>query len=683
MLNHDKQDTWHAGEVALQQRLGVADRMAQVGRKVIRDYLPDQHREFYPQLPFLIAGAVDEQGRPWATLIEAEPGFATSPEPRTLVVNALPYPGDPVRECLLKDHSDIGLLGIELHTRRRNRVNGRAVAHDHGFTLTVGHSFGNCPQYIQTRQFHFADAAERQEHAEHLMSLDDDARAFIRRADTFFVASYVDLANGERQVDVSHRGGKAGFVHVEGNTLTVPDFAGNLHFNTLGNLLLNPKAGLVFIDFETGDVLQLGGRTEIIWDGEDINHFQGAERYWKVHVASVVRRRKALRLRWRFQDYSPNSLMTGSWEDAQRRAQAHSRRHAWRKVRIVRVEQESRGIKSLYLEPLDGAGFSAFAAGQHLPIRVRVGGEGAEPVIRTYTVSSAPSDTFYRISVKRQGVVSRWLHDAQIGEEFEVRAPQGQFVINTQERRPAVLVAGGIGITPMLAMLREIVYEGLRIRRMRKTYLIDAARDVAERAFDREIQALLHKANGQVARVRVLSQPEAEAVSGRDYDVQGHIDIALLKAVLPLDDYDFFLCGPTGLVQSLYDGLRDLRVGDDRIHAEQFGPSTLKRRLDEPTALPADASAEHPVPVYFQHSAREARWQPGGGTLLDLAEARGVPAEFSCRGGSCGTCKTRLVAGAVHYPQPPAYQVAPDEVLVCCALPASSEKNRGGLILDL
>src|SRR5262249_13060279 len=153
-------------------------------------------------------------------------------------------------------------------TRRRNRLNGLVQRQDDGaFDVVVDQSYGNCPQYIQLRQFRFvrspaepASAAPR-----FLDRLDDRARAMIAQADTFFVASYVDREDGRRQVDVSHRGGKPGFVRIgEDGELTIPDFAGNLFFNTLGNLLINPKGGLLFTDFETGDLLQLSGNAEII-----------------------------------------------------------------------------------------------------------------------------------------------------------------------------------------------------------------------------------------------------------------------------------------------------------------------------------------------------------------------------------------------------------------------------------
>ncbi|SFZ77842.1 2Fe-2S iron-sulfur cluster-binding protein [Chitinimonas taiwanensis] len=679
---------WHRGERAIHEQMGTAAQMEAFGRRVIRDYMPDQHRTFYAQLPFIVAGGVDAQGYPWASVLEGMPGFIQSPDPRQLLIRAQPTAGDALLDCL-HDGAAIGLLGIELHTRRRNRMNGQLRLQPNGdIAVQVGHSFGNCPQYIQDRAFSFAQPPG-QAYAgavEHLNGLDAAAQDAITSADTFFVASCFpgDADTPGPQVDVSHRGGKSGFVRVEGDTLTIPDFAGNMHFNTLGNLLVHPKAGLVFIDFASGDMLQVSGSTEIQFAGDDIAAFQGAERLWRLKVERVVRRRAVLALRWQLRGFSPNSLMTGSWEQAAERQAAAKLQNTWRPFRIERIVEESSAVRSFYLSPADGLGLASFQAGQHLPIRLSLPGQD-KPVIRTYSLSAAPSDGFYRISVKRGGRVSGHLHDAlNIGDLIEARAPQGDFVVDAAERRPLVLLAGGIGITPMLAMLRHVVYEGLRTRRVRPSYLFYATRTVAERAFDTEIDALLHRAGNALQVVRLASQPEADRVHGRDYEVAGHIDLALLKSALPLDDYDFYLCGPVPFMQSLYDGLRDLRIADDRIHAEAFGPAALTRRADAKTAMPAMAPvADHDVKVLFAESGKEARWQAGDGSLLELAEARGLTPEFSCRGGSCGTCKVALLEGAVTYAQQPAYALAEGEVLPCCALPARSADQAARIVLAL
>jgi len=675
---------WHIGEKQLQARVGVAEQMEVFGRKVIRDHLPEQHRAFYQQLPFILMGTVSPEGLPWAGILAGEPGFAHSPTAQTLRLETQLDANDPCNSGLAAGKA-IGLLGIELHSRRRNRLNGRLVRreHDH-LEIAVEQSFGNCPQYIQLRQLQAAKAEPREtlpvERANQLSPAD---QAMISRADTFFVASYIEQANGQLSVDVSHRGGQAGFVRVEGNRLSIPDFAGNLHFNTLGNLLLNPRAGLLFIDFSTGDLLQLSGTTELLLEGQEVQAFQGAERLWHVQVEHVVRRPAALSLRWHFADYSPNSLMTGSWAEARARLAAMDLQQQWRPWRVVRIVEESPSVRSFYLEPSDGAGMPSFIAGQHMALRLNLTGQ-PRPLIRTYSLSSAPSDRFTRISVKREGLASTYLHQhLQVGSLLEGRAAQGHLRLDTEQRRPLVLLAAGIGITPLLSMLRETLYQNRRLRRHRTIWLIQAARSASELIFREELADLLQPGDTPLHMLRVLSQPEATARLEQDYDLAGHVDVALLKAWLPWDDYDFYLCGPGTFTQSLYDGLRKLNISDQRIHAESFGSASLHRAGDALNTAPRLSPATVAVPVLFQRSGKEARWTPGSGSLLELAESRGLSPEFSCRSGNCGTCKTAVLSGAVTYLHQPPEQPADGHALLCCAVPAATAAGTQPLILDL
>jgi uncharacterized protein len=313
--------TWHAGEVALQQSVGVAETMASLGPRIVRDHMVEHHRDFYARLPFVVLGSVDREGNVWATLRSGRQGFARATDPRRLHIGVPRDRNDPAEDGM-DDTDAIALLGIDLDMRRRHRLNG-SVHRDSadGFDLMVEQSFGNCPQYIQLREFAYTrdPATSTTEPPQTPDRLDERARAIIAGADTFFVASYVDLESGRRQVDVSHRGGKAGFVRVdEGDVLTIPDFAGNQFFNTLGNLLANPKAGLVFVDFATGDLLQISGDAEVVLDSPDIAAFRGAQRLWRVRAGHIVYRPGALPLRGTLEPngWSPNSLMTGSWPSA-------------------------------------------------------------------------------------------------------------------------------------------------------------------------------------------------------------------------------------------------------------------------------------------------------------------------------------------------------------------------------
>ena len=671
---------WHEGELTLQRAVGAVDMMVGVGqRQMSRTWMPDQHREFYSQLPFVVLGAVDRQGDVWATLRTGQPGFMISPTPEVLQIKLEPQPNDPAHEGMQPGDA-IGMLGIELHTRRRNRMNGNVLrALDDRIEIVVTQAYGNCPRYINLRQYEFVE--ETADIAQELTVTDPLIRRMVTSADSFYVATYV-VRDGQNQVDASHRGGKAGFVRMEEDgSLTIPDFSGNLFFNTLGNILLNPRAGLTFINFENGDLLQMTGTAEVLLDDPEIAAFQGAERLWRFTPQRIVHRQAALALRWADQaeGESLNSTMTGSWEQAAERLEAEALRTHWRPLRVARIVDESRSIRSFYFESCDGVGLPRFEPGQHMPVRLLL--DGQPPTIRTYTVSSAPSDQFLRISVKRDGVVSSHLHDRiQVGDLIEARAPQGHFTVQPSERRPLVLLGAGVGITPMLSMLREVVYEGKRINRMRPTWVLQSSRSVDDLAFREEFEELVARAGDKVKVLRVVSQPPTEG-GGESYDLAGRIDVELLKTLLPLNDYDFYLCGPGSFTQALYDGLRKMRIPDDRIHAETFGPSTLVRdaEVSVPAALQVPIASE-PVKVLFATSGKEARWEPGTGTLLELAEARGLNPEFSCRGGSCGTCTTKMTSGQVHYLNTPEQGLAADEVLICCAVPAAGSET---LVLDI
>jgi predicted pyridoxine 5'-phosphate oxidase superfamily flavin-nucleotide-binding protein len=296
---------FHTGERELQARYGLAERLAQVGRRVMREGMPEEHREFLEELSFVLVGSVDEAQRPWASLLSGEPGFLGSPDATTLIVNAAPSAGDPLA-TQLQVGSKLGMLGIQFDTRRRNRVNGHvSCVGQHGFSLAVEQSFGNCPKYIHRRRsklVHENPAGLGQVKAEGAL-LSERARDLIAQADTFFIASASPQPQAAhdpaRGADVSHRGGPPGFVRLEnrtsprarerkeesiGDVLRIPDYSGNYFFNTFGNLLLHPYAGLLFQDFEDGTLLQLTVATELILDGPELEQEQGAERMLRFRV---------------------------------------------------------------------------------------------------------------------------------------------------------------------------------------------------------------------------------------------------------------------------------------------------------------------------------------------------------------------------------------------------------------
>jgi predicted pyridoxine 5'-phosphate oxidase superfamily flavin-nucleotide-binding protein len=284
---------FHPGERLAQRRAGGGSRGG-----AIRARMPDQHRAFFEALPFVMVAST-QHGAPVAALWTGVPGFVAAPDPETLRIQIALDPSDPATPAFTAG-APFGLLGIELATRRRNRANGVVTSAGAGEVVVAIHqSFGNCPQYILPRDAHpVAPGAAAPEPPERLARLDDGARAAITRADTCFVATSAATGEATGGVDVSHRGGPPGFVRVDGDVLTIPDYQGNRYFNTLGNLVSEPRAALVFVDFARGDLLHVQGTTEIQWDGPEVRALEGAERLWRVHVTGGWRRRGAVALRW-------------------------------------------------------------------------------------------------------------------------------------------------------------------------------------------------------------------------------------------------------------------------------------------------------------------------------------------------------------------------------------------------
>jgi uncharacterized protein len=321
MANSDwnfMESPFHPGEHAIQSRLGVREQIEAQGRRMIRNYLPEQHRQFFAQLPYIVVGSVDPTGSPWASLLVGQPGFLTTPNAGTLKVNSQLQDGDPLATILAPD-LEIGILGIELQTRRRNRLSGTVTSvESDGFQVEVKQSFGNCPQYIQARNLVLApNAVTIQTTVSEISRLGVGDRSTIAASDTFFIATaHPDRqASAAQGVDVSHRGGKPGFVRIDNDcrTLTIPDFSGNKHFNTFGNLELNPRAGLLFMDFERGDLLYLTGRANVIWQGDEIKRYAGAERLLVFWLDRGYRLAGGLPGLWSAPTFSPFLDKTGSW----------------------------------------------------------------------------------------------------------------------------------------------------------------------------------------------------------------------------------------------------------------------------------------------------------------------------------------------------------------------------------
>ncbi len=533
---------FHPGELEAQRRAQVDDIAS---GSFIRDYMPDQHRAFFKTLPFLVVAGGDGKGRTWVTIIEGQPGFVDAPDPRGLAIAASLHPGDPLAAAL-SPGSAIGILGIELATRRRNRANGLIRVDGDRLVVEVRQSFGNCPQHIHERAWRFAEPTRTAGRTSHRLDADQQAR--ILAADTLFIGSGYS-AGGERSFDgydASHRGGSRGFVRVAngGTLLRIPDYAGNNYLNTIGNLLRDARVGLLFVDFETGGLLHIAGRARIDWAPEDCPD-PNARRVIEVTVEKVVDRPAALALRW-----SDKSAVL-------------------RPLRIFDKVEESDRITSFHLAPLHGAALPPFEAGQHLPIELKVPGQ-PDPVRRTYSLSGSPWAASYRLSVKREehGSASTFLHtEIGIGDTIEAGTPAGEFVL-PGGNAAVVLVSAGVGVTPMLPMLHIAGAAG------RRTWFIHGTRDGQHHAFRTEVEALVGK-HAHVTRKVFYSRPRQTDTPGADFDVMGRITAADLLALGAGADAHYMLCGPARFLADLGNGLEAGGVPPGHVHFETFGSSGI------------------------------------------------------------------------------------------------------------
>lgn len=521
---------FHAGERAAQARMGVEE-VEDWARKVVRPFMPDQHREFFAALPFIVAAARDGDGRPWATLLAGDEDFIASPDPKTLAIETRPAADDPAAAGFAAG-AEIGLLGIDFAARRRNRVNGLiADETPSGFQFQVGQSFGNCPQHISPRPWRRVSSQPAP--ARRSDDLSPAQRDWIAGAEAFFIASghVRDDGHPSGGLDVSHRGGPAGFVQTAPGRIVFPDFAGNKHYNTVGNLLLDERVGLVFVDFESGGLLQIAGRARIDWDSDAVAATPGAERLIEIVIEAVVERAAALPLRWR-------PAAAGGLA-----------------LRLAERVSETDDVVSFLFSAADGGALPNFTPGQHLPLDLAIPGVPGMTQ-RTYTLSGRTASGGYRISVKRHedGLASAYLHDElRPGMTVAAAAPAGDFAA-PDSTRPLLLVSAGVGATPMIAILQALADAGDR----RPVLYAHGARDPGSHAFRAEAVRLADAhapAKLLTAYSRTNSRLTPEAV----------------LAAAGTAEADVMLCGPTAFVADMEAGLARLGVAPARIQTESFG----------------------------------------------------------------------------------------------------------------
>jgi ferredoxin-NADP reductase len=348
----------------------------------------------------------------------------------------------------------------------------------------------------------------------------------------------------------------------------------------------------------------------------------------------------------------------------------------FRRYRVAEVTPESSAVCSFELVPARRKRLPAHEPGQFVTVRADVPGSG--PVVRSYSLSSAAAGRRLRISVKREpgGLVSEHLHAAlDVGSRIEVAGPAGAFVLGDHRTRPIVLVSAGIGATPVLAMLQALA----TARSRREVWWVHGARNGREHAFRAEVRQLLAALPNGFAHVR-YSRPDPRDVPGRDFDTLGRVTPeALLDLRLP-PDAEYRLCGTAPFVAALEAGLREAGIEPGRIGSERFGGASANNGSDPAPAPGSDRTpalgsdparvGSDPAPtVAFSRSGVSATWESGHGSILELAEANGVPAASGCRAGACHGCRAPVLEGTVRHDPEPLAAAPPGSALLCCAVP--------------
>merc|ERR1712157_89154 len=582
--------TYHDGELAVQARMGVSD-TAKFRSAHQKTCLPKPAQDFYAELPFVVISAQDADGRMWTSMVASRDGTPCLSDlsSKSFVLRAGSLSASDALHGALVPGTAVGLIGINFSTRARTRTNCtvESVASNGDVRLKVEICASHCPQYITQRTYEpsikgngTATESPMEISSEHValaaaaqpttissrLTLDDpEIRPLIDEADTFFIGSAYGRRAGDSDArhgaDASNRCGNPGFVRVTGpNTLSFDNYNGNQMYSTLGNITKDPRVGLTFFDWSTGDLLQLSGIASIEFtpaaEQQDKGRSIGERVMQVVHIRvdSVVRVAQGL---------------PGTWKKARSRP-----------LVISKKVDESEGVVSFYLEaPPSAPSLSPFSAGQHMPVLIN-------GLNRSYSLSGNPScaESFYRISVKNIGQASSVLHDLKVGEMVECLPPAGSFgpaslqaSDNSEAVDGVVLVAAGVGVTPMVSMAYAA---------NKPTAVVHAVRDSKQWPFRDEFKNISTQSSVPIELRVFLSRPQEEdlslvaesekkrereidwKVAARRVKVEDLLKVAEdLGASKPL----FCFCGPLPFSAPLMAALEDAGIPAANIKSESFG----------------------------------------------------------------------------------------------------------------
>ncbi|MBA3921039.1 MAG: 2Fe-2S iron-sulfur cluster binding domain-containing protein [Nostocaceae cyanobacterium] len=347
------------------------------------------------------------------------------------------------------------------------------------------------------------------------------------------------------------------------------------------------------------------------------------------------------------------------------------RENAWRNFVVIRKVKESQEITSFYLQPEFGT-LSNFQPGQFLTIKLDIPGQ-SKPVIRTYSLSDyhEPCE-YYRLSIKREevpdgldvqpGIASNFMHDyIQEGSVIAAKPPSGKFILDVQKSLPVVLISNGVGITPMISMVKACS----RLNKERSIWFVHGARNGEYHAFRDEIQALAAE-NPSLHVHFVYSRPLPEDKD--QYHSVGYVDTVLIQRLVG-HEAEYFLCGSPPFLQSLQEGLKAASVSEKQIFSESF--SKTPPAIDHMAATSSDNAVES-AEIVFAKSGKTFMWHKDDGSILEFAEANDLEPAYNCRQGICGTCMCKIQEGEVNYQETPSAEIDDGSVLICISQPKTS-----------
>ncbi len=346
----------------------------------------------------------------------------------------------------------------------------------------------------------------------------------------------------------------------------------------------------------------------------------------------------------------------------------------YRKFRIDRKVMETNDICSFYFVPHDQMPIAEFQPGQYLTFRLQIPGQ-PRPVMRCYSLSDSPTQRdYYRCTIKRippprgqpdapPGLASSYFHSLNEGDLVDVRAPSGNFFLDANSGRPVVLIGGGVGLTPVLSMLNRICDTNSR----RETWFFYGVTNRREHAMADHLKSVAEQRD-HVKVVVCYSAPTESCVEGSDYHFKGWVSIDLIKRLLPSNNYEFYICGPPPMMESITAGLREWGVPDADVHFEAFGPATVKRQAPPPAET--GTSEAEVFKISFSRSGKTVDWREDDGSILDVADHLDVPMSSGCRAGNCGTCETAVREGTVKYLLETGFKPKEGSCLPCVAVPS-------------